>query len=169
MNIRRGAHFFTALATVLLLASCSGSDMNNRRASEGRDWHWDKKAGATEASAFMNVAVPEGATQAKGAVQVNPQEDIYLLSFVTSEKNAEDIAEDLHSEVPLKAQKKDFAPEGERFGHLGLPEPQTLKGVRSTGVCPPCVKDDRRKKVQWIDIYVQAFKDDQARVYLQAF
>ncbi|MFI6058536.1 hypothetical protein [Streptomyces sp. NPDC051286] len=169
MNIRRGAHFFTALATVLLLASCSGSDMNNRRAGEGRDWHWDKKAGATEASAFMNVAVPEGATQAKGAVQVNPQEDIYLLSFVTSEKNAEDIAEDLHSEVPLKAQKKDFAPEGERFGHLGLPEPQTLKGVRSTGVCPPCVKDDRRKKVQWIDIYVQAFKADQARVYLQAF
>ncbi|MFD3476364.1 hypothetical protein [Streptomyces sp. NPDC058695] len=137
--------------------------------TEGRDWHWDKEAGAAEASAFMNVAVPKGATQSKGAVQINPQEDIYLLSFVTSVKNAESIAEDLHSEEPLKDKTKDFAPEGERFGHLGLTEPQTLKGARWTGVCPPCVKDYRRKKVQWIDLYVQSLKAEQARVYLQAF
>ncbi|MER7199768.1 hypothetical protein [Streptomyces sp. CB01635] len=169
MKIRRCAHLFTALATVLVLASCSGSDADDRRVTEGRDWHWDKEAGAAEASAFMNVAVPKGATQSKGAVRINPQEDIYLLSFVTSEKNAESIAEDLHSEEPLKDKTKDFAPEGERFGHLGLTEPQTLKGARWTGVCPPCVKDDRRKKVQWIDLYVQTLNAEQARVYLQAF
>ncbi|MEU6662365.1 hypothetical protein [Streptomyces sp. NPDC046821] len=167
--IRRAARIFVALAGVLLVGSCSGSDAGDRRVTEGRDWHWDKTAGVTEAAAFMNVAVPEGATQAKGAVQVNPQEDVYLLSFVTSGKNAEDIAHDLHSEHPLKARKKDFAPEGERFGHFGLPEPQTLKSVRSAGVCPPCVKDARRKNVQWIDIYVQAVGAGQARVYLQAF
>ncbi|WP_367323624.1 hypothetical protein [Streptomyces sp. HUAS ZL42] len=167
--IRRGAHLLAALATVLLLASCSSSDGGDRRVSEGRDWHWDKEAGAAEASAFMNVAVPDGATQTKGAVQVNPQEDIYLLSFVTTGKNADGIAEDLRSEEPLKAQKKDFAPEGERFAHLGLPEPQTLKEARWAGVCPPCVNDDRRKKVQWIEIYVQTLKGDQARGCLQAF
>lgn len=167
--IRRGAHALAALATALLLVSCSGSDGDDRRATEGRDWQWDKKAGAAETSAFMNVAIPDGATQTKGAVQLNPQEDIYLLSFVTSEKAAEDIAEDLGPQEPLKAQKKDFAPEGERFEHLGLPEPQTLKGVRWAGVCPPCVNDDRRKKVQWIDIYVQTLDASRARVYLQAF
>ncbi|MFD7610080.1 hypothetical protein [Streptomyces sp. NPDC059828] len=158
----------TAVA-VLLLASCSGRDGDDGRVVEGRDWHWDTKAGAVEASAFMNVAVPGDATQAKGAVQVNPQEDVYHLSFVTSEKNAEGIAEDLRPQEPLKARAKDFAPEGERFGHLGLPEPQTLKGARWAGVCPPCVHDDRRKKVQWIEVHVQRLKGDQARVYLQAF
>ncbi|MFD5079686.1 hypothetical protein [Streptomyces sp. NPDC058371] len=167
--IRRGAHFFAALATALLLASCSSSDGGDRRVAEGRDWQWDKEAGAAEASAFMNVSVPEDTTGVKGAVQINPQEDIYLLSFVTREKNAEDIAKDLHSEEPLKAKKKDFAPEGERFEHLGLAEPQTVKGTRWAGVCPPCVSDDRRRKVQWIEIYVQPLKGDQARVYLQAF
>jgi hypothetical protein len=167
--IRRGAHFFAALTTVVLLVSCSSSDGDDRRVAEGRDWHWDKQAGTAEAGAFMNVAVPEDATGAKGAVQVNPQENIYLLSFVTSEKNAEGIAKDLRSEEPLKAKKKDFAPEGERFEHLGLAEPQTLKETRWAGVCPPCVNDTRRKKVQWIEIYVQPLKGDQARVYLQAF
>ncbi|MFE0730385.1 hypothetical protein ACFW2X_19450 [Streptomyces antibioticus] len=168
MTIRRGAHILAALAAVLFLVSCSGSGQDDRRATEGRDWQWDKKADAAETSAFMNVAVPEGATEAKGAIQLNPQEDIYLLTFVTSEKTAEAIAEDLLSEEPLRVRKGDSA-EGERFGHLGLPEPQTLKGVRWAGVCPPCVKDGRRSKVQWIDIYVQTLKADRARVYLQAF
>ncbi|MFC9281050.1 hypothetical protein [Streptomyces collinus] len=130
---------------------------------------WDENAGAPEASAFMNVTAPKGATQVKGAVQIDPQEDVYLLSFITSEKNAEGIAEDLRSGEPLKAKKVDFAPDGELFEHLGLAEPQTLKGARSAGVCPACVKDGRRKKVQWIDIYVQALKGDRARVYLKAF
>jgi hypothetical protein len=168
VTIRRGAHMLAALATVLLLVSCSGSDQDDRRVTEGRDWQWDEKAGASDASAFMNVAIPEGATQTKGAVQLDPQEDVYLLTFVTSEKTAEDIAKDLRPEEPLRVRKGDSS-EGERFGHLGLPEPQTLKGARWAGVCPPCVNDDRRKKVQWIDIYVETLKADQARVCLQAF
>lgn len=169
MTIRRGTHMLATLTTALLLVSCSGCDQNDRPVTEGRDYQWDKEAGASDASAFMNVAIPEGATQTKGAVQINPQEDIYLLTFVTSEKTAEEIAEDLHLQEPLKAQKTDFAPEGERFAHLGLPEPQTLKGVRWAGVCPPCVSDHRRKKAQWIDVYVEALEADRARVYLQAF
>ncbi|SMF15456.1 hypothetical protein SAMN02745830_01904 [Streptomyces sp. Amel2xC10] len=122
-----------------------------------------------EVVAFMNVVVPEGATEAKGAVQVNPREDVYLLSFVTSEENAEDLAEDLRSEKPLEDRKVDFAPQGERFGHLGLPEPETVDGARWVGVCPPCVGDERRSKMQWIEVYVQAVAQGRARVYLQAF
>ncbi|MER6556342.1 hypothetical protein ABT300_01020 [Streptomyces sp. NPDC001027] len=168
MTIRRGAHMLAALTTALLLVSCSGGDQGARRVTEGRDYQWDKKAGALDASAFMNVAVPEDATQIKGAIQLNPQEDVYLLTFVTSEKTAEGIAQDLRSEEPLRVRKGDSA-EGERFGHLGLPEPQTLKGARWAGVCPPCVNDHRRKKVQWIDVYVDTLEGDRARVYLQAF
>jgi len=174
---KRGIHLIAALATALLISACSGSGSgsgsgtgtSSRHGTDGRASRWDAKAGPAEVSAFMHVAVPAGAAEAKGAVQINPREDVYLLSFVTSEKNAEKIAKDLRSGDPLKAQKAKFAPEGERFRHLGLVEPQTLKGVRWAGVCPPCVKDDRRRKMQWIEIYVEALKDDRARVYLQAF
>lgn len=159
-----------AVAVALLVTSCSGSGGDGRQGPErSASQGWDEGAGAAEVAAFMRVTVPADATQTKGAVQVNPQEDVYLLSFVTTEKNAEDIAADLHAPEPLKARKKDFAPEGERFGHLGLPEPQTLTGVRWAGVCPPCADDARRARVQWIEIYVQSLAPDRARVYLQAF
>ncbi|MFF5026481.1 hypothetical protein ACWCPJ_29280 [Streptomyces collinus] len=169
MTTKRGALLVAAVAATFLLSACSGPETDDRRVTDGRTSRWDENAGATETSAFMHVTAPKGATEVKGAVQINPQEDIYLLSFVTSEKNAEGIAADLRPEEPLKVKKVDFAPDGELFRHLGLAEPQTLKGSRSAGVCPPCVKDDRRKKVQWIDIYVQTLKDGQARVYLKAF
>ncbi|WP_432170708.1 hypothetical protein [Streptomyces sp. 1222.5] len=169
MTITRGGPLIAALAATLLLAACSGPDPDDPGVTDGRASHWDENAGAPEASAFMNVKAPRGATEVKGAVQINPQEDIYLLSFVTTEKNVERIAKDLLSDEPLKAKKVDFAPDGELFKHLGLAEPQTVKGARSGGVCPSCVTDDRRKKVQWIDIYVQPLKGDQARVYLKAF
>ncbi|MFF8483998.1 hypothetical protein ACGFZG_01615 [Streptomyces antibioticus] len=167
--IRRAARILAVPAVALLLASCSGTDVGGSRASDERWPQWDETANAAEVSEFMKVAVPEGATEAKGAVQVNPREDVYLLSFVTSEENAEEIAKDLRSEEPLEDRKADFAPQGERFGHLGLPEPETVEGARWVGVCPPCVGDKRRSKMQWIEVYVQTLDADRARVYLQAF
>ncbi|MGV9880639.1 hypothetical protein [Streptomyces sp. NPDC003006] len=158
-----------ALAVGLVLSACSVPDAGDRQVTEGRDWHWDQEAGAVESAAFMNVAVPKGAAEVRGAVQVNPQDNVYLLSFVTSEKDAEGVAATLHSEEPLRARQNDAAPKGGLFEHLGLAEPQTLKGTRWAGVCPPCANDDRREKVQWIEIFVQTLGSDRARVYLQAF
>ncbi|MFD7546324.1 hypothetical protein ACFV0R_08645 [Streptomyces sp. NPDC059578] len=130
-----------ALTTALLLTACSSAAGDDDRA-----------------------------TGAKGAVQINPREDIYLLSFITRDKQAEDIAKDLRSEKPVRARKQDVVPEDELFGHLGLAEPQTLPGTRWAGVCPPCVGDHRRKRVQWIETYLQPLKEgDRTRVYLYAF
>lgn len=57
----------------------------------------------------------------------------------------------------------------ELFGHLGLAEPRSEKGVRWAGVCPPCVGDSRRSEVQWIEIHVLALNADRTRVYMQAY
>ncbi|MGA5195862.1 hypothetical protein [Streptomyces exfoliatus] len=46
---------------------------------------------------------------------------------------------------------------------------RTPKGTRWTGVCPPCVGDDRRRAVAWIDVYVYDVTGGKARVHLQAF
>ncbi|MGW8763327.1 hypothetical protein ACWGN5_12600 [Streptomyces sp. NPDC055815] len=117
----------------------------------------------------MKVEVPAGSTEGNGAVRANPQEDVYLLSFVTEANTAVRIAEDLRTEKPLRTKAVALPPDQELFGHLGLPEPQTLKGARWAGVCPPCVKDHRRGSVQWIDVYVYDVTGGKARVYLHAF
>ncbi|MCX5401427.1 hypothetical protein [Streptomyces sp. NBC_00102] len=113
--------------------------------------------------------MPENATEVKGAVQINPQEDIYLLSFVTDERTAVEMAEDLRPEQPLRIRNQDLPPSTKLFGHLGLAEPQSEKGARWAGVCPPCVGDSRRSEVQWIEIHVLGLDADTTRVYLQAF
>ncbi|KOG32864.1 MULTISPECIES: hypothetical protein [Streptomyces] len=155
------------LAASLLASSCSASDGD--RGTRDPYPYWEKGAGAPEVADFMKVDVPAGATEVKGAVQANPQEDVYLLSFVTGAEQAVQIAEDLRSEKPLRTRAVDLPPDQELFGHLGLPEPQTLKGARWAGVCPPCVKDHRRGNVQWIDVYVYDMAGGKARVYLHAF
>ncbi|MFG2426713.1 hypothetical protein [Streptomyces sp. NPDC048590] len=158
-----------ALGAALLLTSCSSAGGDDHRTTDGRASHWGKGMGAPEASAFMKVAVPESATEVKGAVQINPQEDIYLLSFVTDERTAVRVAEDLRPEKPLRARNQDLPSPTELFGHLGLAEPQSEKGVRWAGVCPPCVGDGRRSEVQWIEIHVLELDADRTRVYVQAF
>ncbi|MDQ0846495.1 hypothetical protein QFZ68_006175 [Streptomyces sp. V1I6] len=75
----------------------------------------------------MKIQVPEGATEVKGAVQVNPQEDSYILTFRTDSATAARIAKDLRSEDPPAPWKSSFSPKRELFRHLGLAEPQTLK------------------------------------------
>ncbi|MGW1513095.1 hypothetical protein [Streptomyces sp. NPDC002394] len=155
------------LAASLLLSSCSAADRD--RVTRDPYPYWEQGAGAPEAAGFMKVSVPAGATGVKGAVQANPQEDVYLLSFVTEAEKAVQIAEDLRSEKPIHTKAVDLLPKRELFGHLGLPEPQTLKGTRWAGVCPPCVKDYRRRSVQWIDVYVYDVAGGKARVYLHAF
>ncbi|MEU1145490.1 hypothetical protein ACFYO9_05270 [Streptomyces sp. NPDC005863] len=166
---RWGAGAVVALVVGLLVAGCSVPDAGDGQATEGRDWYWDPEAGADDAAGFMEVAVPKGATGVKGAVQVNPQENQYILTFVTSEKAAEEVAASLHSEEPLTVRKNEIKPWSVLLERLRLAKPYALKGARWAGVCPPCVSDPRRKKVQWIEIYVRGLKGDRARVYLSAF
>ncbi|MGW0856704.1 hypothetical protein [Streptomyces sp. NPDC002690] len=158
-----------ALGAALLLSSCSSAGGNDHRATDGYASHWGEDMGAPEASAFMKVAVPESATEVKGAVQINPQEDVYLLSFVTDEKTAVGVAEDLRPETPLHTRKQDLPSPTELFGHLGLTEPQSEQGVRWAGACPPCIGDSRRSEVQWIEIHVLELGAHRTRVYLRAF
>ncbi|MHC5902329.1 hypothetical protein ACVNF4_00165 [Streptomyces sp. S6] len=169
MKIKIAACLAGALAGALLLTACSGSDANDTRVSGGRTSQWDKKAGAPEAASFMHVSVPDGATQVKGAVQLNPQEDVYILSFVTSRDTAKTLAKDLRSEEPLSTKGPFSSMPDDLFEHLGLADPEKAGGVGWVGVCPPCVNDHRRAKVQWIEMFVEPLKSNRSRVYLQAF
>lgn len=170
MNMRhktRGS-LFVALISVLVLTSCStGAPGSATR--ESTYPYWEKGAGAAEAAAFMKIQIPKGAMDVKGAVQVNPREDEYILSFRTGKATAAQVAKDLHSEEPLAPWGIKSTQESELFEHLGLAEPKTLKDALWAGVCPPCVKDYRRRDVAWMEIYIENLDSEQARVYLRAF
>ncbi|MET9799710.1 hypothetical protein [Streptomyces sp. NPDC006368] len=155
-------------ATALLLAGCTAGH-GDRVADEDRYPHWQKEAGAPEAAAFMKAQVPPGATEVRGAVRVQPQERVYLLSFLTDQKTARSIADDLRPEHPLEAQDLSSSLSGDGFQHLGLTPPQELKGARSTSACPPCVGDARRSHVQAVEMPVGDGMGDRVRVYLAAY
>ncbi|QES17246.1 hypothetical protein DEJ45_07660 [Streptomyces venezuelae] len=131
---------------------------------------WENGAGATEAAAFMKIQIPKGATEVNGAVRVQPQEKVYLLSFVTSERTAKTITEDLHPDYPLAVEGPSSSSlSGDGFRHLGLTPPQELKSVRTTSACPPCVDDSRRRHIQGIEIHISEVPGDRVRVYLTAY
>ncbi|MFE1231810.1 hypothetical protein [Streptomyces sp. NPDC058745] len=158
-----------AVALLGLLGACSTAPDDRSGGSRSREW--DKQAGAPEAAAFMKVDVPADATEVKGARQLNFQDDSYLLSFATSPEVAEAIGKQFEGQGPLEA-KAPLAtpiPPGTPFAHLGLAEPDTLRGVRWAGVCPPCVKDEQRRHIQWIEVYLQQLDADRTRVYLRAW
>ncbi|MEU4065306.1 hypothetical protein AB0F25_23310 [Streptomyces wedmorensis] len=158
-----------ALAAGLTLGGCTSatSDHVTRAAPSAR---WEKGAGAPEAEAFMRIRIPQGATEVKGAVRVQPQEDVYLLSFVTSEQDAEAITEDLHPDHPLAVEGPSSSSlSGDGFEHLGLTPPQELKSVRTTSACPPCVGDSRRRHIQGIEIHIGEIAGNRVRVYLAAY
>jgi len=131
---------------------------------------WEKGAGAPEAAAFMKIQIPQGATEVKGAVRVQPQENVYLLSFVTSEQTAEAVTKDLHPDYPLAVEGPSSSSlSGDGFEHLDLTPPQELNSVRTTSACPPCVGDSRRSHVQGIEIHIGEVTDHRVRVYLAAY
>ncbi|MFF9348376.1 hypothetical protein [Streptomyces sp. NPDC014734] len=165
---RKHKALITVLASAILLTACS---TNKPTPTPHRNTHpyWEKSAGAPEAAAFMKVKIPDGATDVQGAVQINPREDNYILTFQTDKKTAKLVAQDLRSPDPLEPWGINSSPHIEYFGHLGLAEPETLKDSLHAGVCPPCVKDNRRRTVAWIEIYIENLDADRARVYLHAF
>ncbi|WP_306327629.1 hypothetical protein [Streptomyces venezuelae] len=157
-----------ALVAGLTLGGCTAAPSDDVTRAPVAEWK--KDAGAPEAAAFMKIQIPPGATEVKGAVRVQPQEYVYLLSFVTSEQSAEAITKDLHPDSPFAvAGPSSSSLSGDGFTHLGLVPPQELERVRTTSVCPPCVGDSSRRHIQGIEIHIAEVSNDRARVYLAAY
>jgi hypothetical protein len=152
-----------ALATGLALSGCALSP-------PAPSSSWEKGAGAEEAAAFLKIRLPEGATEVKGAVRIQPQEKIHLLSFVTGEQAAVALTEDLRPDHPLAwSGPSSSSLSGDGFQHLGLTPPHELSSKRTTSACPPCVGDARRSHVQGIEIHLGAASENRVRVYLAAY
>ncbi|GAA2248944.1 hypothetical protein GCM10010232_40500 [Streptomyces amakusaensis] len=165
---RYAVRVLAASVAALLLAGCASAD-GKREVRRESFPYWEKGAGASQAVKFMRVQVPKGAVEVKGAVRVQPQERVYLLSFLTDEKAAEAVADDLRPEHPLEAKNFSSSLSDDGFAHLDLDLPHEIPDVRSTSVCPPCVGDKRRSHIQGIEMHIEDRADGRARVYLTAY
>ncbi|MEU6862329.1 hypothetical protein ABZ924_03460 [Streptomyces sp. NPDC046876] len=130
---------------------------------------WLEGVGGKEAAAYLRVTVPADAEDVKGAAVDGWDADSYLLSFTVPHAEAEAIAADLRLDQPLEHQPPlpPREPPGPvSFAHLGLPSPDTVPNARTGSVCPPCVGDERRPKLQSIGITLQDLGGGITRVYL---
>ncbi|GAA2635881.1 hypothetical protein GCM10009863_60490 [Streptomyces axinellae] len=134
---------------------------------------WKKDVTAHDVSREMGLEIPDGAERRRAAWQENPREDILLLSFQLPSRQLPPFAEKLDLETPLAEPGPDSAPDSGTgaaapFGHLGLPEPETVKGVRKGSSCPPCTGNKKARVGYW-EIFTQPLEKERARVYLRAF
>ncbi|MEU3771840.1 hypothetical protein AB0F11_01235 [Streptomyces sp. NPDC032472] len=130
---------------------------------------WLEGVGGKEAAAYLRVQIPADAQDVRGAGVDGWDADSYLLSFTVPHAEAEVIAADLRLDQPLEPHpplppRKPPGPVS--FAHLGLPSPDTVPNARTGSVCPPCIGDERRSKLQSIGITLQDLGGGITRVYL---
>ncbi|MFJ3975212.1 hypothetical protein [Streptomyces sp. NPDC090021] len=112
----------------------------------------------------LQVQMPSTATEAKAAYQKGFQDDGLILSFVLPTDAVDGFLTQLKPERPLRLREQPFVGEGKTttpFSHLGLPEPDSLAGVREGVVCAPCKGD-----LNALEVSVARVDDDSSRVYL---
>ncbi|MEU3467038.1 hypothetical protein ABZ716_03880 [Streptomyces sp. NPDC006687] len=143
-----------------LVAGCDGGSV------AGRDVpYWVDGVSAEEVGQRLRVPVPAAARELKAGYQKGFQEDQLLLAFVLPTADVDGFLERLKPEQPVKAGPKSFAgPQPVApFAHLGLPEPDSVAGVRTGQVCAPCAGE-----VDFMHVAVVRVDDASSRVYLQA-
>lgn len=149
-----------------LLGGCTAATESGSadRTSEVPDW--DDKATPATVSRQMNVDLPSKAGDVRAARQNGFQDDGLLLAFTLPTSAVNGFVERLRPDRELRQRdepRKSVAKPMTPFSHLGLPEPESLPGVREGQVCAPCGGD-----LNSLAIAVHRLDDSQSRVYLKA-
>ncbi|MEV5379283.1 hypothetical protein [Streptomyces nondiastaticus] len=154
-----------------LVAGCGGAGAQDgaRDAprSPGRQMppYWLDDAAPPAVARQLHVTVPATATEVKAAHQKGFQDDGLLLAFVLPSSEVDGFVARLAPERPLRTRQEPVAgavKPATPFAHLGLPEPESLPGVREGQVCAPC-----RGDLNFLQVAVARAGEGTARVYLR--
>lgn len=154
-----------ALTLTAALTACGGGPDDGTRSEPVP--HWEQGVGFAEVAEELKVSVPPIATDRKGARQAGFQDDVLLLAFVLPDTGVPGFVGELAPQDPLVRRKRAVADPADYrpttpFGHLGLPEPETLDGVLAGPVCAPCAGD-----LDELEIVVAPLGGGRSRVYLR--
>ncbi|WP_330300366.1 hypothetical protein [Streptomyces sp. NBC_00503] len=160
-----------ALLAAGLIAGCTG-DTGSETArgasrSPGRQVppYWMEGVSVETVAQQLQVQIPASAGEAKAAYQKGFQDDGLLLTFVLPSDAVDGFLAGLKPQEPVAVRAVPFAGESTPvapFAHLGLPEPDSLPGVRKAQVCAPCKGD-----LNALHVAVAQVDGERSRVYLK--
>ncbi|MGW6283784.1 hypothetical protein [Streptomyces sp. NPDC055107] len=135
---------------------------------------WEDGATPGWMSGQLGIRIPEGASDRRAGYKVGQRYDTGLLSFVLTSEEAETYTGRLVGKGTVMVgnshpEEKGYRPAA-AFGHLGLPEPETLvQGLRTTSLCPDGLTTPEGTYLQrCVDLFVHELDADTTRIYVRS-
>ncbi|GLX40740.1 hypothetical protein Sros01_68130 [Streptomyces roseochromogenus] len=170
---RRPARPALTCASLTLLAAlaagCSGTAAPREAgggAPAGQRSDWVEGTTVDSVVQRLHLHLPPTATDGRAAQRNGFQDDDLLLSFVLPTTDVDGYLAQLKPERPLAPSKIPFAGESvpaAPFTHVGLPEPDSVPGIRKAQVCAPCAND-----IGQLHVAVAQLDSQTSRVYIKA-
>ncbi|MFD8020818.1 hypothetical protein ACFV6G_10370 [Streptomyces lavendulae] len=159
----------TSLTLLAALAvGCSGTAAPREAgggAPAGQRSDWVEGTTVDSVAQRLHLPLPPTATDARAAHRNGFQGDDLLLSFVLPTPEVDAYLTQLKPERPLAPSEIPFAGESvpaAPFTHVGLPEPDSVPGIRKAQVCAPCAND-----IAQLHVAVAQLDAQTSRVYIK--
>ncbi|MFJ9110405.1 hypothetical protein [Streptomyces sp. NPDC102283] len=135
---------------------------------------WEDGATPAWMSGQLGIRIPEGASDRRAGYKVGQRYDTGLLSFVLPSEEAEAYTGRLVEKDTVMIDNSHPEEKGYRpaaaFGHLGLPEPETLvQGLRRTSLCPDDLMTPEGTYLQrCVDLFAHELDAGTTRIYVRS-
>ncbi|MEU5610156.1 hypothetical protein AB0H03_15705 [Streptomyces sparsogenes] len=169
-----GGAVLAAVAAAVAAFAFLGSDALSDRAEQDRKCCWKRGATPGWMSGTMGLRIPAGASDRRAGYKAGSRYDVGLLAFTLPSREADAylsrlVPEDEEMVANLHPERKGYEPMAP-FGHLGLPEPETLvKGARRIDLCPDGLTSPEGKRLRYcVDLFAHEFTPGSTRVYVRS-
>ncbi len=164
----------TCVAATIGVVSCAADDVSSDLADQEMTCCWEDGATPAWLSGQLGIRIPEGASDRRAGYKVGQRYDTGLLSFVLPSGDPETytgrlIEKDTAMIENSHPKEKGYRPAA-AFGHLGLPEPETLvRGLRRSSLCPDALASPEGKYLQrCVDLFAHEFTPGTTRIYVRS-
>ncbi|MGW9123290.1 hypothetical protein ACWGRV_43105 [Streptomyces sp. NPDC055663] len=162
------------VATTIGVVSCVADDVSSDLSDQEMTCCWEDGATPAWMSGQLGIRIPETASDRRAGYKVGQRYDTGLLSFALPSDEAATytgrlIRNDTKMIGNFHPEEKDYRPAA-AFGHLGLPEPETLvEGLRKISLCPDELTTPEGKYLQrCVDLFTHEFKPGTTRIYVRS-
>ncbi|MCX4393908.1 hypothetical protein [Streptomyces sp. NBC_01767] len=162
------------VATTIGVVSCVADDVSSDLSDQEMACCWEDGATPAWMSGQMGIRIPEAASDRRAGHKGGQRYDTGLLSFVLPADEAETYTGRLIRNGTkmignFHPEKKDYRPAA-AFGHLGLPEPETLvEGLRKISLCPDELTTPEGMYLQrCVDLFTHEFEPGTTRIYVRS-
>ncbi|MFJ6514744.1 hypothetical protein ACIQMO_14740 [Streptomyces sp. NPDC091406] len=166
--------FLACVAATIGVVSWVADDVSSDLTDQEMTCCWEDGATPAWMSGQLGIRIPEGASDRRSGYKTGQRYDTGLLAFVLPSEDAERYTGRLirsGTEMIGNAhpEEKGYRPAA-AFGHLGLPEPETLvQGLRQTSLCPDDLASPEGKNLQrCVDLFTHEFTPGTTRIYVRS-